>query len=112
MISPLDWAVVFIAAACYTLFISAAGLLINLRHPKLEWTNENAVVKQSASVGLTIGLGFIFSALFGVLFYLIIFKFELGANAFMLASAGISALAACAAMLLLKAKGEKLYNAL
>ncbi len=112
VISPLDWAVVFIAAACYTLFISAAGLLINLRHPKLEWTNENAVVKQSASVGLTIGLGFIFSALFGVLFYLIIFKFELGANAFMLASAGISALAACAAMLLLKAKGGKLYNAL
>ena len=112
VVSPLDWAIVCVAAVCYTVFISIAGLLVNLRHPKLEWTNESAVVKQSAAVGLTMGLGMIFCAVFGAGFYLIIFKFEFGTRTFLLASAGVSALAACAAMLILKKRGEKLYNAL
>lgn len=33
------------------------GLLINLRHPSFDWTNETAVVKQSASAGISTLLG-------------------------------------------------------
>ena len=112
VLEPLDWAIILAAAVFYLLFISAMGLLINLRHPKLEWTNENAVVKQSASVMLTIGLGFIFCAVTGALLYLFVFKFELGVQAFLLAGAGLAAVAAVVAMLLLKKNGAKLYNAL
>ena len=112
VIDPLDWAIITAGSVFYTLFISAAGLLINLRHPKLEWTNENAVVKQSAAVGLTMGLGMIFCAAAGGLLYLFVFKLQLGVQAFLLAAAGLAALAALAAMLILKSKGAKLYNAL
>lgn len=42
--------------ACLTAMI---GVIVNLKLPKLEWTNEVTVVKQSASVLVTILLGFI-----------------------------------------------------
>ena len=112
VVEPLEGAIITAASLCYTLFISVAGLLINLRHPKLEWTNENAVVKQSAAVGLTMGLGTVFCAISGGMLYLLIFKLTLGTRAFLLAVAGLAALAAVTAMLILKRKGAKLYNAL
>ena len=93
-------------------FISVSGLLINLSHPKLEWTNENSVVKQSAAVGLTTGLGFAFSAVCGVVFYLLFFKLQAGGTLTLAALAALALVAAVCVSLLLKAKGEKLYNAL
>ena len=45
--------------ALYSVFISAAGLLINLRFPRFDWTSEAQVVKQSASMGITIGVGLV-----------------------------------------------------
>lgn len=42
----------------YCLFSAAAGLLINLCFPKLEWTSHTAVVKQSVSVLLNMVLTF------------------------------------------------------
>lgn len=42
--------------ACLTAMI---GVLVNLKLPKLEWTNEVSVVKQSASVLVALLIGFI-----------------------------------------------------
>lgn len=47
----------------YSAFTSAFGLFINLRHPKLDWTNEAAVVKQSAAVLLAMLGGFLVTLL-------------------------------------------------
>lgn len=44
--------------AC-TLFCSVVGVIINLKFPKLDWKNEVAVVKQSASVFLGLFIGVI-----------------------------------------------------
>ncbi len=43
-----------------------AGLLINILLPKMKWENENQVVKQSASVLVTVLLSFVFAILFGL----------------------------------------------
>ncbi|WP_241781919.1 hypothetical protein [Paenibacillus sp. DMB5] len=42
--------------ACYTALM---GIIVNLKLPKLEWTNEVQVVKQSAAVLVAMLLGFI-----------------------------------------------------
>ena len=112
VVKPTDGLIIIAGVLCFAVFTAVAGLLINLRHPKLEWTNENAVVKQSASVGLTLGLGFVFSAICGAVFYLLTFKAEVGATVTLAALAGLAFVAAVCASLLLKAKGEKLYNSL
>lgn len=45
--------------AAYTLFLSVAGLSINLAVPLMEWESEIRVVKQSASMMLQMLLGFV-----------------------------------------------------
>ncbi len=42
------------------IYASIIGLIINLAKPKLDWTNEVQVIKQSASVGLTLLESFCF----------------------------------------------------
>lgn len=53
----------------FAIFMSIFGLFINLSYPKLDWTQEVKVVKQSISVMITIfgGMGII--ALIGGIFY-------------------------------------------
>lgn len=41
----------------FMLFISVLGILVNLKLPKMEWQNESVVVKQSASVLVSVLLG-------------------------------------------------------
>ena len=46
------------------LFSSNLGLLFNLLLPKLEWENENEVIKRSAATFLTVLAAFVFAGLF------------------------------------------------
>ena len=55
----------------YAIFISINGLVINLNLPKLEWTSEVSVVKQSMSVIMSIVIGFL-SILIPVGLYLVL----------------------------------------
>lgn len=41
---------IMVFGAVYQLFLSSAGLLLNLKMPKMDWTNVAMVVKQSGSV--------------------------------------------------------------
>lgn len=52
----------------YCLFSPISGILINLYFPKFEWTTHTAVVKQSASVLLTMLAGFVSAAIPVLLF--------------------------------------------
>lgn len=56
--NPLAVFMTLALPAAYTFFIAVAGLIVNLHHPQLEWANEAVVVKQSASVVLTMLVGF------------------------------------------------------
>lgn len=53
----LSRAMLYVVPLVYCLFMSLLGLALNLRMPKLEWKNEAAVVKQSASVTVTMLVG-------------------------------------------------------
>lgn len=62
----------YLLPLAYSLFSSLLGLTVNLLMPKLDWTNEAAVVKQSGAVtvstlvGMTVGLiPMIFAGIFG-----------------------------------------------
>ncbi|MDF2676307.1 MAG: hypothetical protein K0Q97_600, partial [Bacillota bacterium] len=43
----------------YTLFISITGIIVNLKFPKMKWTTEQAVIKQSVSVLIAMAIGFL-----------------------------------------------------
>ena len=56
-LNGLSRAMLYVLPLVYCLFTSLMGLAFNLRMPKLEWKNEAAVVKQSASVTVTMIVG-------------------------------------------------------
>ena len=51
------WLLIWGVSSVYALFMAVAGLVINLLYPKLEFKNPVAVVKQSASVLITVAVG-------------------------------------------------------
>lgn len=112
LISPLAALLIFIGAALYSVYIAVAGLIVNLNHPKLEWTTEVSVIKQSAAVGIMIGVGLLSTLVCGVLFFLLTFKAGFGAVAVLAAIDGVTAIMAVCSALMLGRKGDRLYNAL
>ncbi|UQZ32668.1 hypothetical protein C2I18_03295 [Paenibacillus sp. PK3_47] len=55
----LDRLLLLLIPVIYALFTALMGVIVNLKLPKLEWTNEVQVVKQSAAVLVAMILGFI-----------------------------------------------------
>lgn len=47
----------FLMPAFYSLFIAAAGLVINLKAPNFSWASETVVIKQSMAVFLALAVG-------------------------------------------------------
>ncbi|MGI6006184.1 MAG: putative ABC transporter permease subunit [Ruminococcus sp.] len=57
IILPMDWLsriLVFLLPLCFNLAVGFLGVIVNLRFPKLEWSNETAAVKQGLSPFLTL----------------------------------------------------------
>ena len=50
---------IVLVPAAYTLFIAVVGISVNLAMPIFDWENEVRVVKQSASVSVTLLIGFL-----------------------------------------------------
>lgn len=92
--------------ACLTAMV---GVLVNLKLPKLEWRNEVAVVKQSASVLVSMLLGFVSLLIpFGLSFL----STDLNGN-LLLSGIGLLVLVACIAMYrYIESKGEVLFRGL
>lgn len=103
---PMDAAtrvVLYVLPLVYCVFTSVLGLLINLRMPKLEWTNEAAVVKQSGSVTLTMVIGLT------VTLIPMIISFILGSvGAFVIA--GLLAIASVVLIIVLFKSGARRFN--
>lgn len=57
----------------FTSFTAITGLIINLYQPKMKWSNENAAVKNSASVLITMGFGVLITIIFSVVIGVISF---------------------------------------
>lgn len=59
----VQWIALIIIPTLYSYMFSIFGLIINLKFPLLNWTNETVVVKQSAASIITMFSGIIFSAI-------------------------------------------------
>ncbi|MBQ0037810.1 MAG: hypothetical protein KBS74_03965 [Clostridiales bacterium] len=53
-VSSTAFMYMLLAAIVFVMFYSAWGLMLNLRHPNLTWTNEVVPIKQSASVAIAL----------------------------------------------------------
>lgn len=91
-----------------TVLIAFTGLYVNLLVPKLNWDNEMVVVKQSASVGVSIAAGFIIALIPLILFVI------LGKNFVLSAGVSLALIVALAVVVwvLLKTDGVKRYREL
>ena len=61
-----------VAIGCgYSVLVALVGLIINLHFPKMEWNAQVTVVKQSASVTIAVGAGFLVTLVPMILFAVI-----------------------------------------
>lgn len=102
----------FIIPVVAILAYSTMGLVINLRFPKLNWRKEVEVVKQSASIMLSVFPNMLLGALPLVLFFVFLNWFLTGYNIvwFVLATILFFSIYWLIALRLLKTKGEKLFE--
>ena len=64
-VSPVVAIISFAIAVVFVFLTAEFGLLLNLNHPNLKWSNETAVIKQSLPVFIAMFAGTIFSAAIG-----------------------------------------------
>ena len=105
-VDPVSTLLLLVFSVIYVLLCAALGLMINLKLPNLNWTNETVAVKQSASVIVAM------LANWGIAFLLIIGYIFLGAKLsqglFLLLCTLLSAAASALALLWLKKRGQKI----
>jgi ABC-2 type transport system permease protein len=109
--SVWDWLVILLLPQTFIVLTAVGGLAINLNFPKLEWTNEIYVVKQSASVMITLfgGMGVI--ALLGLL-YALLFAGIMSLTVYLLFCAAIFIIAAAAICMWLMNVGARKFMGL
>ncbi len=107
-----DWKTViimFLLPCIYAVFISLAGILINLKFPNFDWTNEVTVIKQSVSATITIFLGFA-SLILPIV--AVILPINIQSSVMLAIVALIMIVIDFLLYKLIKTKGVKMYNAL
>ena len=93
----------------YACYIAMAGVLVNLKFPKMEWTSEVTVIKQSAAVLVAMLIGFVSLA---IPFLLSLLLSDLNGNLILLGT-GLLLTVACGGMYkYMQTKGEELFQGL
>ncbi len=90
-----------------TAFASASGLLVNILLPKMNWDNENQVVKQSASVFVTMIAAFVLTGIYAFSATKIL-EAGFSVRLFLLITAAFALILAIACYMIIEEKGEKL----
>lgn len=104
----LQTILLFLTPAIFSVFISLAGLIINLLFPNFTWESETVVIKQSIAVLLAMVVGMISIAIPLVL----IFAFSLSATYVTLGTSFVFVLLDFALFAYLKSKGTKKFLSL
>ena len=94
----------------FTLLSAEFGLVINLKRPNLNWSNEAVVVKQSMGVFLTILIGWSYSAAMLGGYFMV--GELLGAKLYLLLFGIVTAVLSFFLLYWLKAKGTKIFASL
>lgn len=94
----------------FVAFLSAIGLVLNLKMPNLNWTNETSAVKQSFSVLITLFAGWILSFAFAGVYYLLFTS--MSALLFLIISSAVVAVFCALCILWIKKRGTEIYKKL
>jgi ABC-2 type transport system permease protein len=103
-----EWFVIFILVIAYGFLSSVLGLFMNLLFPKIEFKSPTEVVKQSASVGLTILAGMLLAVLPMIISPIV----NVNVNLFILLVSGVYALLTYMIWFFVKTKGVKKFQKL
>ena len=111
-VDAAGWLALILVPQLFVLLSGAFGLAMNLRMPKLDWTNETVPIKQSASVTVTtlVLMGYIMFSVIG--FVLIVANEFLPAMVYLLIVVGIAALWCAICLIWLHRRGAKCFNEL
>lgn len=100
--------ILLVFTVLFVLLCAALGLMINLKLPNLNWTNETTAVKQSASVIVAMlanwGIGF----LLFIIYYLL--NSRISQELFMLLCTLLCAAVSALSLLWLKNRGQKIFE--
>lgn len=107
---PATSLLVMIMPLIYIVFYAALGLVINLKMPNLNWTSEVVAVKQSMGVLIALFTGWFYILVLGGGFYLL--RNILSANAFLAASAALTAVLSAVIIRWLKTAGSRIFERL
>lgn len=105
----IEGSLLLVIPLIYACFVAMLGVIVNLKLPKLEWTNEISVIKQSAAILVTMFVGFISVAIpIGLSFVL------KGVNSnLLLVAVGLGMAVICLLLYRwLQTKGEALFQAI
>lgn len=108
-LSVLEMVLIFINTSLFNLLTSSVGLLVNLWFPKMDADNDTVVIKQSASIIVTMLLNTVLMLLFIGLFLL---TKGMGFLIFSAMAAAVALLLLTLVMLLLNTSGRKAFTAL
>ena len=90
----------------FVAFLSAIGLVLNLKMPNLNWTNETSAVKQSFSVLITLFAGWILSFAFAGVYYLLFMP--VGALWYLVIASAVVTVLCALCILWLKKRGTEI----
>lgn len=107
--SPLNVLLMLLVTLLFCLLTSTSGLFINLLLPRLDAENETMVIKQSASVLVSMLVDMVFVGLFVGLYFL---TRNAGFALFCLAASAVLVLLNAGSIALLNTKGQRLFAAL
>ena len=110
-LSPLEAVMIIVIPQVFAVLVAALGLYVNLRMPRLDWTNETAAIKQSFGALIVIFGSMILSAAFLIL-WIALFVDRISSVAYMTAELAVIAALTAVFLVLLKKQGAKLFAAL
>lgn len=93
--------------AVFILFFSMLGLMLNLKYPNLNWTNEITPIKQSMSVFVSMFGGWIYTIVFAVAYYPL--SARISGELYLVGVAAFTGLLCLALDSWLKKKGAKIF---
>lgn len=97
-------------AALSILLMALFGLFLGLKMPNLTWTNEVAPIKQSLAVMLSLFGGFMYSAAFGTVYFIV--GRLIGAAAYLAAASVLAFVLSALLWLWMKKKGAAVFASL
>ncbi len=107
-LSIVYWLLMVAVVLLFVLFMAIVGLVLNLKMPNLNWTNENAPIKQSAPVTLTLFGGWAAVLFLGGLYYLL--RNVLTPMVYLALAAALLAVVIALLLRWLKNSGSKIFD--